>query len=56
MLTHDNRIVIGSFKEFFLSINTNNLAEVLQALKELNFILANRAPELASHYNMPLEP
>ena len=56
MLTHYNRIVIGSFKEFFQSINTNNLAEVLQALKELNFVLANRAPELASHYNMPLEP
>ena len=56
MLTHYNRIVIGSFKEFFQSINTNNLAEVLQALKELNFMLANRAPELAAHYNMPLEP
>ena len=56
MLTHYNRIVIGSFKEIFQSINTNNLAEVLQALKELNFILANRAPELASYYNMPLEP
>ena len=50
MLTHYNRIVIGSFKEFFQSINTNNLAEVLQALKELNFMLANRAPELAAHY------
>ena len=56
MLTHYNRIVIGSFKEFFQSINTNNLAEVLQVLKELNFILANRAPELALYYNMPLEP
>ena len=56
MLTHYNRIVIGSFKVFFQHANTNNLAEVLQALKELNFILANRAPELASHYNMPLEP
>ena len=56
MLTHYNRIVIGSFEEFFQSVNTNNLAEVLLALKELNFILANRAPELASHYNMPLEP
>ena len=47
MLTHYNRIVIGSFKEFFQSINTNNLAEVLQALKELNFVLANKAAELA---------
>ena len=41
MLTHYNRIVIGSFKEFFQHVNTNNLAEVLQALKELNSILAN---------------
>ena len=55
MLTHYNRIVIGSFKEFFQSVNTNNLAEVLQALKELNFALAIRAPELALHYNMVLE-
>ena len=43
------------FKEFFQSINTNNLAKVLQALKELNFMLANRVPELAAHYNMALE-
>ena len=56
MLNHYNRIVIGCFKDFFQSINTNNLAEVLQALKELNIILANRAPELAAHYNMALEP
>ena len=55
MLTHYNRNVIGCFKEFFQSVNTNNLAEVLQALKELNFVLANRTPELASHYNMALE-
>ena len=41
---------------YFQSINTNNLAEVLQALKELNFMLANRALELAAHYNMALEP
>ena len=34
----------------------NNLVEVLQALKELNFMLANKAPELAAHYNMMLEP
>ena len=33
-----------------------NLAKVLQALKELNFMLANRAPELAAHYNILLEP
>ena len=44
MLTHYNRIVIGCFKDFFQSVDTNNLAEVLQALKELNFVLANRAP------------
>ena len=56
MFSYYNRIVIGPFKEFFQSINTNNLAEVLQALKELNFVLANRAPELASHYYMALEP
>ena len=56
MLTHYNRIIIGCFKEFFRSINTNNLAEVLQALKELNLMLANRSPELAAHYNMALEP
>ena len=56
MLTHYNRIVIGSFKKFFQSVNINNMAEVLQALKELNFMLANRALELASYYNMVLEP
>ena len=56
MLTHYNRIVIGCFKDFFQSIDKNNLAEVLQALKELNFMLANRAPELAAHYNIVLEP
>ena len=55
ILTYYNRIVIGSFKEFFQHVNTNNLAEVLQALKELSFVLANKAPEVASHYNMPLE-
>ena len=55
MLTHYNRIVIGCFKEFYQSVHTNNLAKVLQALKELNFVLANTAPELASHYNMLLE-
>ena len=55
MLTHYNRIVIGCFKDFFQSINTNNLALVQQALKELKFLLANRELELASHYNMALE-
>ena len=55
MLTHYNRIIICSFKEFFWSIITNSLAEVLQALEELNFVLANRAPELASYYNIALE-
>ena len=33
MLMQYNRIVIGSFKEFFQSVNMNNLAEVLQALR-----------------------
>ena len=56
MLSHYNRIVIGCFKDIFQSVNTNNLATVLQALKELNFMLENRAPELAAHYSMPLEP
>ena len=55
MLMHYNQIVIGPLKEFFQSVDTNNLGEVLKALRELNFILANRAPELASHYNMELE-
>ena len=55
MLTQYNRIVISCFKNFFQSLDTNNLAEVLQALKELNFMLANRAPELAAHYNIALE-
>ena len=41
MLTQYIRIVIGSFKEFFQLVDTNNLSEVLQALKELNFMLAN---------------
>ena len=56
MLTQYNRIVTGSFKEFFQSVDMNNLSEVLQALKELNFMLGNRVPELACYYNMPLEP
>ena len=55
MLTHYNRIVIGCFKDFFQLVDTNNIVEVLQALKELNFMLANRALELAAHYNMTLE-
>ena len=55
MLTHYNRTVIGCFKDFFQSVNTNNLAEVLRVLKDLNFVLANRAPELAAHYNITLE-
>ena len=37
-------------------MDTNNLSAALQALKELNFILANRAPELSAHYGFPLEP
>ena len=49
MLSHYNRIVIGCFKDIFQLVNTNNLAAVLQALKKLNFMLANRAPELAAH-------
>ena len=56
MLTQYNQIVIGSFKEFFQSVDMKNLSEVLQALKEQNFVLANRVPELVCYYNMPLEP
>ena len=56
MLTQYNQIVIGSFKEFFQSVDLNNLSEVLQALKEPNVMLANRVPEVAWYYNMPLEP
>ena len=56
MLSHYNRIVIGCFKDIFQSVNMNNLAVVLQALKELSIMLANRVPKVASHYNMPLEP
>ena len=52
MLTQYNQIVIGSFKEFFQSVDTKNLTEVLQALKELNFVLANIALELACHWNL----
>ena len=56
MLSHYNCILIGCLKDIFQSVDTNNLAAVLQALKELNFMLANRAPELGAHYGMPLEP
>ena len=44
------------FKDIFQMLDTDNLSTVLQALKELNFILANRAPELSAHYGFPLEP
>ena len=56
MFSHYNRIVIGCLKDIFQLVNINNLAAVLQVLEELNFVLANRVPELAAHYNMPLEP
>ena len=56
MLTHYNCILIGCFKHIFQTVDTNNLSAVLQALKELNFILANRASELSPHYSIPLEP
>ena len=55
MLNHYNHIVVGSFKEIFQGVDTNNLPAVLQALEELNFIPANRAPELTVHYGFPLE-
>ena len=56
MLRHYNCIVIGCFKDIFQTVDINNLSAVLQALKELNFILANIAPELSAHYGFPLEP
>ena len=56
MLSHYNCILISCFKDIFQSVDTNNLTAVLQALEELNFMLANRAPELSAHYGMPLEP
>ena len=54
MLNHYNHIVVGCFKEIFQTVDTNNLPAVLQALKDLNFILANRTPELSAHYGFPL--
>ena len=56
MLSHYNHIVIGCSKDIFQNVDTNNLSAGLQALKELNFILANRSPELSAHYGFPLEP
>ena len=56
MLNHYNHIVVGCFKEIIQTVDTNNLPAALQALKDLNFILANRAPELPAHYGFPLEP
>ena len=53
MVNHYNHIVVGCFKEIFQTVDTNNLPAVLQALKELNFILANRAPEISAHYGLP---
>ena len=56
MLSHYNYILIGCFKDIFQTVDTNNLSAVLQAHKELNFILANKASELAAHCGIPLEP
>ena len=56
MLNHYNHTVVGCFKEIFWGVDTNNLATVLQDLKELNFILANRTPKLSTHYGFPLKP
>ena len=56
MLNHYNCRVVGCFKEIFEVVDTNSLQAVLQALKELNFILANRSPKLSTHYGFPLEP
>ena len=56
MLSHYYCILIGCFKDIFQTVDTNNLSAVLQAIKELNFILANREPELSAYYGFPLEP
>ena len=56
MLNHSNHIAVGSFKVIFQGVDTNNLQAVLQALKELNFILANKAPKLSAYYGFPSEP
>ena len=56
ILNHYNCIVVGSFKDIFQGVDTNNLQAVLQALQELNFILANRAPKMSAHCSFPLEP
>ena len=56
MLSYYNCILIACFKDIFQTVDTNNLSTILHALKELNFILANRAPELAAHYGILLEP
>ena len=56
ILSQYNCIVVGCFKEIFQTVDTNNLTAVLQVLKELNFILADRAPELSAHYGFLLEP
>ena len=56
MLSQYNHILIGCFQDISQTMDTNNLSAVLQALKELNFILANRAPELSAHYGISLEP
>ena len=55
MLSYYNHIIIGCFKDIFQSVDMNNLAALLQALKELNFELTNRASELTAHYSIPLE-
>ena len=56
ILSHYNYILIGCFKDIFQHVDTNNLSAVLQALKEHNCILANRAPELSADYGIPLQP
>ena len=56
MLSHYNCNEVGCFKDIFQTVDPNNLPGFLQALKELNFILASRAPKLSTHYGFPLEP
>ena len=52
MLSHYNHILIGCFKDIFQTVDTNNLSTVLQALKELNFLLANNQLTMVYHWNL----
>ena len=56
MLNHYKCIVVECFKEIFQGMDTNSIPAVLQALKEINFILTNRALScrftIVCHWNL----